>query len=164
LPDVLEGEFDVAYTSYGAIYWRPDLGEWARVIDRFLKPGGIFYIADFHPLSNMFENSNESEESRELKLTNPYFNSGEPQRFETQGSYAAPDPGYTGVEYGWPHPLSEIVNALLSVGLRLEFLREHPFTVDGSRFAGLVKGEDGYYRLTGQKVEIPLLFSIRARK
>ncbi|UCB52608.1 MAG: class I SAM-dependent methyltransferase, partial [Candidatus Zixiibacteriota bacterium] len=43
LPDVLKGEFDIAYTSHGVLCWLPDLAEWGRIIARFLKPGGTFY-------------------------------------------------------------------------------------------------------------------------
>jgi SAM-dependent methyltransferase len=163
LPEVLEGQFDIVFTSYGAISWLPDLTRWAQVISHFLKPGGFFYIAEMHPFAYVFENRDDPED-RELRLTYRYFNTGEPLRFETKGTYAEPDAEFEGVEYGWTHSMSDIINALLWVGLRIEYLHEFPFTVDKSMFAGLEKGEDGYYRLTGQKAEIPLLFSIKAWK
>ncbi len=45
----LDEKFDIVYTSYGAINWLNDLDLWAKIIDRFLKPGGKFYIIEFHP-------------------------------------------------------------------------------------------------------------------
>jgi len=32
--------FDVAFSSYGAVGWLPDLGRWARGLCRVLRPGG----------------------------------------------------------------------------------------------------------------------------
>jgi ubiquinone/menaquinone biosynthesis C-methylase UbiE len=49
LPENLDGKFDIIFTSYGTITWLPDLDKWAKVIRHFLKVGGVFYIADFHP-------------------------------------------------------------------------------------------------------------------
>jgi SAM-dependent methyltransferase len=42
--------FDIVFTSYGTIGWLPDLDKWAEIIAYYLKPGGIFYMADFHPV------------------------------------------------------------------------------------------------------------------
>jgi len=39
LPDVLQGRFDVVFTSWGALIWLGDLERWAQVIAHFLKPG-----------------------------------------------------------------------------------------------------------------------------
>jgi 2-polyprenyl-3-methyl-5-hydroxy-6-metoxy-1,4-benzoquinol methylase len=41
--------FDIVFTSYGTIGWLPDLDQWAGIISLYLKPGGTFYIVDFHP-------------------------------------------------------------------------------------------------------------------
>ena len=43
----LDKKFDIVFTSYGTIGWLPDLDKWAEIVAHFLKPGGIFYIADF---------------------------------------------------------------------------------------------------------------------
>lgn len=163
LPDALQGQYDIVFTSYGAISWLSDIRGWARVVNHFLKPGGLFYIAEFHPTAYCFENRDVPGDTT-LQLQYPYFYSPTPLRFETKGSYAAPDSDFQGIEYNWSHPLSDIVSALTEVGLRIEFLHEFPFSVDGSMFAGMEKGEDGYWRLKGQAIELPLMFSIRARK
>ena len=49
LTNVLDEEFDIVFTSYGVLVWLPDLDRWADVIRRCLKPGGTFYIVEFHP-------------------------------------------------------------------------------------------------------------------
>ena len=51
LPGSLDGEiFDVVYTGRGVLSWLPDLGPWAEIVASFVKPGGIFYIHEGHPV------------------------------------------------------------------------------------------------------------------
>lgn len=157
LPEKLSGQFDIVFTSYGVLNWLNDLKRWAAIVAHFLKPGGIFYIVEFHPFSRVFDSS-----SAELKVANPYFFSEEPFRFEMQGSYAAD--GTTVLHgYNWNHSLSEIFNALIGAGLRIEFFNEFTFTLR-ERIAGMVQGEDGLWRLTREHDMVPLLFSLQARK
>jgi SAM-dependent methyltransferase len=85
LPDVLEGEFDVVYTSRGVLGWLPDLAPWGRVIHHFLKPGGIFYITEKHPIVDVFD---DEVEEPVLRLRYPYWTREEPLDFENLGSYA----------------------------------------------------------------------------
>jgi SAM-dependent methyltransferase len=162
LPGVLEGQFDIVYTSRGVLGWLPDIAGWARVAAHFVKPGGTFYITEIHPVANVFEN--EGVEPGELRLDYPYWSHSAPLRFEVRGSYADPDAPTDGlVEHGWDHSLGEIVSALVDAGLRLEFLHELDFVEWPMDF--LVEGEDGRWRLPpGTKGELPLFFSLRATK
>jgi SAM-dependent methyltransferase len=160
LPDVLEEQFDIVYTSYGVLFWLPDLRRWAEVIAHFLKPGGAFYIVEYHPFAAVFENENAGD----LEVTYPYFHGPQPLEFETNGSYADRMADFHFPEYGWDHPLSEIINALLDAGLHLTFLHEFPYCGE-QRFPFMVRGEDGWWRMAGQNDGmIPLLFSLQARK
>ena len=84
--------------------------------------------------------------------------------FEDEGSYADKDAKIEAKkDYEWSHSLSDIVNSLLQAGLKLEFLNEYPITVYEA-FPFAKQDADGYYRLKDQKVEIPLIFTIRATK
>jgi SAM-dependent methyltransferase len=157
LPNALSGSFDIVFTSYGVLNWLADLQHWATIVAHFLKPGGIFYIVEFHPFSRIFDS-----DSPELKVANSYFFSEEPFRFEIQGSYAA-EAGTPLHGYNWNHSLSEVFNALIEAGLRIERFNEFPFTLR-ERIAGMVQGEDGLWRLTCQHGMVPLLFSLQARK
>ena len=160
LPTVLHGQFDVVFTSRGVLFWLPDLRRWGEVIAHFLKPSGIFYIVDYHPFANVFE----TEGATDLQPAYPYFHGPEPLRFETHGSYADATDPTSHVEYGWDHPLSEIVNALLAAGLRLEFLHEFPYC-DYRRFPFLEQGDDGRWYLPDRLgAMLPLLFSLKATK
>jgi ubiquinone/menaquinone biosynthesis C-methylase UbiE len=163
LPDVLDEQFDVVFTSYGVLYWLHDLNAWGQMVKRYLKPGGVFYVAEFHPFSQIFE---EQEDGQGVRIATPYFPQSLPLRFDVVGSYADPKAKVEhAVEYGWAHSLSGIVNALLSAGLVLEYIHEFPYTVDPSFFRRLLEpGEGGYWRLKVHAESIPLMFSIRAHR
>ena len=62
LPAHLDGQFDIVYTSYGVLCWLPDLREWARIAASYVKPGGFFYIAEFHPFAYVFDDEADHEE------------------------------------------------------------------------------------------------------
>lgn len=162
LPAVLDGDFDVVYTSRGVLGWLPDVRRWAEVVAHFLRPGGTFYITEIHPVAQAFENDGVA--PGELRLAYPYWEHAEPLTFAVRGSYADPTAEVTATsEHAWDHGLGEIVSALIDAGLRIESLREYPF-VDW-RLDFLVEGPDGRYRLPDDTPgELPLFFSIRATK
>lgn len=162
LPDALEGTFDIVFASYGVVFWLPDVSPWARVIAHFLRPGGTFYMVELHPFAGVFEHDAGSGDLRVGSV--PYFPSGEPLRFEDDGSYADRDAKLEHrVTYSWPHPVSEVVTALIDAGLRLEFLHEFPFAVEES-LPLCARQPDGTFRLTKHDGSVPFLYSIRATK
>jgi SAM-dependent methyltransferase len=161
LPKVLDEKFDIVYTSIGVLCWLNDLKKWAEIIAHFLKSrGGFFYIADGHPVKNMFDHENQ----KELQLRFDYFHKPEPMEFTAEGSYAASHSHMEPhKEYEWKHSVSDIINSLIQAGLKIEFFNEYPFTPMGMFFF-TEKDSDGYYRLKNQKAEIPLLFTLKASK
>jgi SAM-dependent methyltransferase len=162
LPNALEGEFDLVYTSRGVLGWLPDIRRWAQVVAHFLRPGGRFYLTEIHPVAQVFED--EGIEPGELRLRYPYWEHGAPLAFPVVGSYADPTATVaTTTEYGWDHGLGEIVTALIDAGLRIDSLREYPFVDWPVGF--LVETDDGTFRLPpGTAGELPLFFSILASK
>jgi SAM-dependent methyltransferase len=159
LPEVLDDQFDIVFTSYGILHWLPDLKRWAEVIAHFLKPGGYFYIVEDHPFMRVFG----SDAEQGIKVDNPYFFSEEPYQAETSGSYATDFEGEKRTYYLWDHSLGEVISSLIDSGLRIEFLHEFPFALR-AKFPSMVKGEDGYWRFTREHNMIPLLFSLKASK
>jgi SAM-dependent methyltransferase len=162
LPNALDGEFEVVYTSRGVLGWLPDIRGWARVVAHFLAPGGTFFISEAHPVLQAFES--EGVAPGELRLAYPYWEHAEPLTFEVKGSYADPDAGVgEHTEHGWDHGLGEIVTALIDAGLRIETLVEHPFVEWKIDF--LVEDDEGRWRLPADAGgELPLMFSLRATK
>lgn len=164
LPSVLDGVFDVVYTSRGVLGWLPDIRAWARVVAHFLAPGGTFYISEIHPVAQVFEN--EGVAPGELRLAYPYWEHRDPLVFEVKGSYADRDADVGDQrEHSWDHGLGEIVTALIDAGLRIESLEEQPVLDWGCDF--LVETEPGsgrYVLPPGTAGELPLMFSLRATK
>jgi SAM-dependent methyltransferase len=161
LPENLSGDFDVVYTSRGAIWWIADLRRWAEVITNFLCPGGFFYMTEFHPILMTLDEA----DAAEPKIRYTYFATGDALEFPVQGSYADPAVAIEStVEYGWNHDIGEIVTALAGAGLRIEFLHEMDWC-DYRHIPLLREGDDGKWRLPESVTgELPLMFSIKATK
>jgi len=160
LPQALEGAFDLVYTGGGVLGWLPDLERWAQVAAHFLRPGGTFYLREIHPFSWVFD---DEAKAGPLRVRYPYFGTGEPQRWEEDGSYAGPNASLEHrVTYEWPHTLGEVVTALAQAGLRIEFLHEFP-TASYRQFPWMEQGEDGCWRLPDTPA-LPFTFSVRAVK
>lgn len=160
LPSALAEEFDVVFTSLGVLCWLRDLGEWARVVARYLRSGGMFYLREAHPIVNVFDNSRAAEG---LDVRHSYFHKLEPTRWEPECSCADPSAVVQYPSFEWTHSLSDIVNALLGAGLRLEFLHEFPY-LSHDHFPFMEQGAEGRWRIKGKPDTIPLMFSIRATK
>jgi SAM-dependent methyltransferase len=161
LPEKLKGKFDIVYTSYGALCWLPDIKRWAEVVGHFLRPGGTFYVVEFHAMSGVFI---MEPDVTDLVVREPYFPIDEPLAFEDDGTYADRNARLQNrLTYSWPHPISEVATALIDAGLRIEFLHEFPFTVE-QVFPFMVRGSDGYWRFPKHNGSVPLLYSIKAIK
>src|SRR6266699_7263744 len=78
LPEVLQEQFDVVYTSRGVLGWLPDIAAWGRVAAQFVRPGGFMYVTEIHPVANVFES--EGVAPGELRLAYPYWSHPEPLR------------------------------------------------------------------------------------
>jgi ubiquinone/menaquinone biosynthesis C-methylase UbiE len=164
LPDVLDETFDVVYTSRGVLGWLPDIAAWARVVARYVRPGGRFFITEIHPVAQVFEN--EGVAPGELRLAYPYWEHAESLVFDVKGSYADPsaDVGEQR-EHGWDHGLGEIVTALIEAGLRIERLEEHPTLGWSADFLVETAPGSGSWALPpGTRGELPLSFSLLATR
>lgn len=159
-PQYISEKFDIVYTSQGVLVWLSDMTKWAKVIAHFLKPGGFLYIWEYHPFACTFDD--ESKE-KTPKFLYPYFHSEEPKRFEGSGSYADPSADIEFVTYEWSHSMSDIINALIAAGLRLEFLHEFPYTTYKA-WHFLEQHTDGTWRYPGIPMGLPLMFSLKATK
>ncbi|MBT8316556.1 MAG: class I SAM-dependent methyltransferase [Lutibacter sp.] len=157
VPKNVKGKFDIVFTSYGVVGWLPDLEKWAQIIADKLKPGGVFYLIEFHPIVWMFDFLETPP-----KLTYPYLNGGAIYE-EYKGTYTNNDAEIISKEYGWNHGLGEVVSSLINAGLEIEFLHEFEKSPYNS-FPKMEKTSDGMFVLTEGQRMIPLLYSIRAIK
>ncbi|WP_418512241.1 class I SAM-dependent methyltransferase [Corallibacter sp.] len=147
--------FDVVFTSYGVIGWLPDLKPWGQMIAERLKPGGAFYMVEFHPIVWMFDYLDNKPVMKYGYMQDEVIYE------EYEGTYADTNSKMISKEYGWNHGLSEVINALAQAGLHIEYLNEYdesPYDV----LPDLVKTKSGMYA-TKDKL-YPLIFEIKAKK
>ena len=154
IENVLDETFDIIYTSYGAINWLNDLDKWAKLIRRYLKPNGTFYMIEFHPfMYSLNENS---------EIYHSYFQS-QPIETAAENSYTDKSEVSTkNLKYvEWNHSLGEVVNSLITNGLHLEFLNEFPYQVYNC-FPGLIEKEEGKWVSDTYGDKVPHMYSLKA--
>ena len=155
LKDFLNDKFDIVFTSYGVIGWLPDLHKWAEIIAHYLKPGGFFYMAEFHPVVWMLD--------EEFKGVKYYYHNQEVIVLDAQGTYTDRNAEIQSKEYSWNHSTSEVLNSLLSQNLQLNFFNEYSYSPYPC-FQNIVQGIDGNWRVKGLEDKIPMVFSLKASK
>jgi len=155
LPNHLDKQFDIVYTSYGVIGWLPDLDIWANLISKYLKPRGKLVFVEFHPVVWMFDDQFD-------KLNYRYFNSG-PIREAEEGTYADKNANISQEFITWNHSLSEVVNNLLKYKLEINLLNEYDYSPYNC-FDQTKEIEPKKYRITHLEDKIPMVYSIVATK
>ena len=154
---ILDGPFDVVYTGLGAICWIDDLQRWSRQVADLLEPGGMLYLVEFHPLTDIFNDDS-------LEVTESYFDDGKPYRDDNSGSYADRDATTRkNVTYSWTHPISSVLTHLMDAGFSLDRFQEHDFTLF-PRFKELVNTHDDIHRFPADHPKLPLMYSLRATR
>jgi SAM-dependent methyltransferase len=149
-------QFDIVYTGLGAINWLPDIEGWARVMTDLLAPDGRFYLAEFHPITEVFGDE-------ELTVERSYFERG-PVLYEEPGTYADLSAATThNRSVDWIHGVGDVISALSDAGLTVEFLHEHDYTLY-PRWPFLEPTENGIYRMPEGRARLPLMYSLRARR
>ncbi len=146
--------YNVVFTSWGTIGWVPDLERWAKVVDHFLAPGGVFVIADFHPMVWMLSDDRKS-------FAYSYFNRG-PIVEEGSQSYSG-NAKKTTTEVGWNHPFGDVLGALLGQGFNLEAFDEYDYGHHAC-FSDSVEVGPNRYALKGHEGVLPMSYALRARK
>jgi 2-polyprenyl-3-methyl-5-hydroxy-6-metoxy-1,4-benzoquinol methylase len=155
LKEKLDDKFDIVFTSYGVVGWLPDLDRWADTVAHFLKPGGLFYIAEFHPVVWMFD-----DDFTHIKY---YYDNRELIVTENQGTYTDREADIKGKEYSWNHSLSEVLNALIRAGLELKSFNEHMYS-PYPYFRNMVESNPGQWHIKGMEGKIPMVYSVSAIK
>jgi len=155
-PDVVHEKFDIVFTSYGALCWLPDIARWAQVAASFVKPGGFFYMAEFHPLTQMSANR---EGTTKLEFEISYFHTA--MREEPPGPDYSDHSKTVSETHEWMYRLGDIVSALAATGLRIEYLHEFAECIY-PHFPFMKKQSDGLWHIEGDP--IPMIFSIKATK
>jgi SAM-dependent methyltransferase len=164
-----EQRFELAFTSYGAVGWLPDLAAWAAGVARILAPGGRLVYVDFHPLIWSIGDGFRLERDDYFQRT-PFV--------EPVGDYvadsgdalgaqdASPVRGHNDIAApSWQWGLADTLDALAQAGLRIEHVREYPWSNGCKLNPGLVRVA-GTRRWTWPEgiARLPLMFGISARQ
>jgi predicted TPR repeat methyltransferase len=145
----VDDRYDIVFTSYGAVCWLPDLKRWAEVVSSNLAMGGIFYMVEFHPIYDLLAGYS-------------YFTTDVPD-VEEEDTYTENGTDAVAELATWAHPLSNVVNALVSHGIQIEQLNEFPFSPYNC-FADMEEREPGRFYLKHRGQDVPIVYSLMGRK
>ena len=160
-PRLLGARYEVAYVTWGAINWLPDIAAWAQVVAEVLEPGGFLYMIEGHPFAQTLD---QSEITAPIVPTYSYWHKPTPLIFRSEVSYTGEAATLENTEmHEWIHPLADIVQGLIDAGLRIEFLHEHP-RLAWQLVPSMLEDEDRMWRLPDGYPNLPLAFSLKAVK
>lgn len=160
-PDLLgRQEYDLVFTGIGALCWLPDVRRWASVVAALLRPGGMLFLREGHP---MLATLGDPREDELLVVEHPYFERPEPNIWDEPGTYVPTDVQFTATRsLEWNHALGEVVSALLAAGLTLTLLEEHDSApwdaLPGQTTADML----GERRLTDRPWRLPCTYTVKA--
>ncbi len=152
--------YDIVFVTWGTIIWLDDIFRWAKVVAALLRPGGRLYLLDAHPQMIQMEAVDGS-----LVATHAWRTPADaPLTWDDSQTYTGDARPLTHTRsHEWLHPLGDVVNALISAGLRIDFLNEHEVLV-WRQFPDMVELAGDRFVLPDSFPRIPLSFSIGATK
>jgi SAM-dependent methyltransferase len=160
-PSALGESYEIAYVTWGAINWLPDIRSWAQVVADVLEPGGVLYLCETHPAALCLEEI----DGRIVAHYDWRSSCDRPIVMEAPTTYTGDARPLTHTRtYEWIHPLSAVLGGLEEAGLTVEWLHEHellPF-----RLFPMMEptGSPGLFRLPPGQPRLALAFSLRATK
>jgi len=142
-------KYDIVFSSYGVLCWLPDLSKWAETVSNSLKNGGEFHLVEFHSFNDLLTGFS-------------YFPQSQPD-IEEDGTYTENCDGQKSTMVTWSHSLSEVISSLINAGLTLEVFQEFAYSPYNC-FDGLENVGEKTYQMLYKDQQVPLLYSIKARK
>jgi SAM-dependent methyltransferase len=165
--------FDAVYFSYGAICWLSDLDLLFAGIGAVLAEGGRVVVLEYHPVLGLFD--------REWRLRHPYSMDGASEVIAWEpgvSDYVAEARGAlspSGHEEGVvgfvnPHPsfefnhgLGAIATAIARAGLRIECMREYPYS-NGFTFGAMRPLAGNRFAPPEGFPALPLMYGLRIER
>ncbi|MFL5003834.1 MAG: class I SAM-dependent methyltransferase, partial [Microvirga sp.] len=147
--------FDVVYTGIGALSWLPDIDRWGEVVAALLRPGGVAYIVEIHPLLWVMD---DAEPCVKWDYFAPLVSD------DASGTYADRAAPTTNNRVFEHNPgIGGVVSALLAQGLTIELLHEHDIGVE-QMWPFMVPGPtEGTWIIPPDQPNLPLTWSLKAR-
>lgn len=122
--------FDIMYISAGSLNWLPDIKLFFKAIDRLLKKGGLLFIYEIHPFSEIFASSDNDkfDVNNPYKITKSYFNKST-QTQETGIDYLGKEKYKSETNYWFTYTMSDVINGCIQNNIRITELNEYPIDV-----------------------------------
>lgn len=155
LPNHLNEQFDIVFTSYGTIGWLPDIKKWSEVVAKFLKPQGTFVFAEFHPVVWMFDEDFKN-------IGYDYFNTSPIVETE-EGTYADRTAPITHEFISWNHPLGEVLGHLIGSGFKISMFQEFDYSPYNC-FKNMIEVAPKQFRIAHLDHKIPMTYALKAIK
>lgn len=155
LPKHLTQKFDIVFTSYGTIGWLPNLDKWANIIASFLKPGGQFVFAEFHPVVWMFDDNFNTIQYK--------YSSPEPIVETYQGTYADKNADLEAQYVMWNHGIADVLSSLLKHKIEITAFQEFDYSPYNC-FNQTVEFEPGLFRIKHLDDKIPMVYALSGRR
>jgi SAM-dependent methyltransferase len=154
--DALHGRtFDVVYTGVGALGWLPDLRPWAQAVRLLLRPAGMLYLTELHPMWVALGDDGNT-------LCQHAIGADFERWDEEDGSYAAPQArlNHT-VTWERIHTTADVLSAVLEAGLSIELYHEYDVTPAPTPW--LEQRADRLFGFRHDQYRFPVTYSLRAR-
>ncbi len=159
-PSVLNNrKFDIVYVNVGSIRCLPDLASWAKTVKEVLRPSGMLYMEEIHPLvATMADNT--------PTMVLDYFDI-DARMWEEKGSYSdlpaqrINSQTVHNREIGFDRTLGEVITTIIQAGMEISHVKEragHPNQV----FDYLSKHENGKFYAPEGTVEVPATYTLKA--
>ena len=142
-------QFDIVYTSYGVLCWLPDMDRWAETVVKSLKPGGKIHLVEFHPFLD-------------IKFGYDYFYHNEPD-IEQEATYTENAGTAEQTIAVWAHPISDVINALIRVGIEINQVNEFPYSPYPC-FDDMKEVAQNQFVMADQKNSFPMIYSVVGTK
>ncbi|MEL7220493.1 MAG: SAM-dependent methyltransferase, partial [Bacteroidota bacterium] len=139
----------------------PELKEWGQLIAQFLKPGGRFVLAEFHPALWMFDDDFKA-------LAFSYFNiepcieENAPSYTDLSATAASKGDAPKLLSYYWNHSLADVFQALMTAGLQMSHFSEYDYSPYDA-FNNTVKSTQGH-QIKGFEGKLPMVFALEMVK
>lgn len=165
--DETREHFDLAFASYGATGWLPDIDAWARGVHRVLRPGGALVYVEFHPVA--WSVGPDGQLSGDDYFQQAPFHEPVGDYVAMSGvGLAAADalpPGSNDIPAtSYQHGLAQVLQAIIAAGLVLERVQEYPYS-NGCRLRPQLVPADGRrWVWPDGTARVPLMYGLRARK
>ena len=158
---------------YGFLGWLSDLGPWARGIRAVLRPWGRLVLVEFHPVVFGFDAERRLVEdiAGGVVIRNPDGVADYVGNSVGGLLHDAPDAAVVPERFVNPHPtaefawgLGELLDALLTAGLRVVHVREYLHSNGHRAFPDMLALPGGRWAMPPGAPRMPLMLSVVAER